>query len=270
MADTILHGSLGERKARPILMSAPMVLACLREDDPKSQTRRIFKQAAGLSLSVDFNDGVAELSWLYGDGPGHEVHEDIKRIACPYGKPGDLLWVRETCCAHEVTDKEAESNAWNLMDRLDWEKPCYGLDGVLFKADNHFEPIHNTRQAAEAWGDLNAYRGARGATVPPIHMPRWASRLTLRITEVRVERLQDITTEDAKAEGVETEDYFDRQEYFDNVLAGCEATGRPNPRSEYEALWEKINGEGSWGANPYVWVICFEVIRKNVDEVLRG
>ena len=77
---------------RPILFSAPMVRAIL--DGSKTQTRRVLKQATGPSLSVGIDDetAVAELSWLYGDGPGHDVHEATKRVHCPYGQPGDRLW----------------------------------------------------------------------------------------------------------------------------------------------------------------------------------
>ena len=83
-------------KERPILFSGAMVRAIL--DGRKTQTRRVLKQAVGPSLSVGIEEepGVAELSWLSGPGPGYDVEETIKRVACPYGQPGDRLWVRET------------------------------------------------------------------------------------------------------------------------------------------------------------------------------
>lgn len=143
----------------------------------------------------------------------------------PYGSPGDKLWVRETCRAEAIDDE--------------------GLCGVRYVADGQFMPIANTREASDRWVPLYWYRGMEGATVPPIHMPRWASRITLEITGVRVERLQDIREADAEAEGI--------QEIVD---AGVDHDG--TPRDAYRALWEQINGPGSWNANPWVWVIEFK------------
>lgn len=147
---------------------------------------------------------------------------------CPYGSPGDQLWARETCRAEAIGDE--------------------GLCGVRYVADGQFMPIANTREASDRWVQLYWYRGMEGATVPPIHMPRWASRITLEITDVRVERLQDISEADAKAEGVSMPD------------------GTPTPpdfwsyQQEFRHLWEQINGPGSWDANPWVWAISFRRI----------
>jgi hypothetical protein len=135
-----------------------------------------------------------------------------------YGRPGDLLWVRETCRAEELE--------------------C-GLDGVRYLADNAFQQIENSQDAAELWSGLYSYLGKRGATVPPIHMPRWASRITLAVAKTRIERLKDIGPADAFAEGIEHSTMND-------------------PRVEYRWLWEKINGAGSWDANPWVWVVEFQ------------
>jgi hypothetical protein len=146
----------------------------------------------------------------------------------PCGSPGDRLWVRETCRAEAIDDE--------------------GLCGVRYVADGRFMPIANTREASDRWVQLYWYRGMEGATVPPIHMPRWASRITLEITDVRVERLQDISEADAKAEGVSMPD------------------GTPTPpdfwsyQQEFRHLWEQINGPGSWDANPFVWVVTFRRI----------
>lgn len=87
---------------------------------------------------------------------------------------------------------------------------------------------------------------------PSIHMPRWASRLTLEVTGVRVERLNDISEADAKAEGV------DHELAFHEGLLGRTVEGRPADAMWFEALWESINGDGSWAANPWVWVISFK------------
>jgi hypothetical protein len=206
-------------KERPILFTSPMVRAVL--DDSKTQTRRI------ASKPVRHPD----LGNLYAPGAlvlEREPQHVIER-ACPYGRPGDLLWVRETCRADELPD---------------------GQDGVRYLADDHFEPIKATEDAADQWVTMHHYRGGSGGgmigpTVPAIHMPRWASRILLEVTSVSVERLQDISRGDAMAEGCP----------FPNM---ANAT---SPRDWYAALWEQINGGGSWDANPWVWVIGFKRIK---------
>lgn len=199
-------------RERPVLFSAPMVRSLL--DGSKTQTRRVLKQAVGPSLSVGIEDesGVAELSWLHGDGPGHDVHETIKRVPCPYGAPGDRLWVRETW-AHHVHAQSAQ--------RADDGPFVYAADGVAALR----------MRLSSKW-------------TPGIHMFRWASRITLEVTEVRVERLQAISEADALAEGID-----------DGWLVRNQV---PPPRVlSYRRLWEDINGADSWNANPWVWVISF-------------
>ncbi len=200
---------------RPILFSAPMVRAIL--DGSKAQTRRVGKPVRHPDLGNMYDVGALVLE--------HEPQHVIER-ACPYGKPGDRLWVRETCRAEELPD-------WT--------------DGVRYLADDGFVPIENTEEAAEQWVKLGCY-GMKfsGSTecrvVPSIHMPRWASRLLLEITAVRVERLQDISRGDAMEEGCP----------FKNIANG------DDPRAWYRDLWGQINGPGSWDANPWVWVVAFK------------
>jgi len=199
---------------RGMIFNAEMVRAIL--DGRKTQTRRLLKDATGPSLSVDIAEdspGVAELSWLYGDGPGHEVTERIKLIHCPYGKPGDRIWVRET----------------------------FGDCGVrlVYRADTD----DGAKCKVKRW-------------TPSIHMPRWASRILLEITDVRVERLNDISEEDARAEGI--------------VDGGCLNCGEPEPcgcvnpepdaTDAFAYLWQSIYGQENWNANPWVWVIEFKRI----------
>jgi hypothetical protein len=215
-------------KERPILFSAPMVRAILA--GTKTQTRRVVKakHLPWLDNSVlNFLDG----KW--------------NQRPLPYGQPGDRLWVRETSRAHEITTKEAEADTFGLIDRMGLEVAPCGLDGVVYAADNAFRQIDNSQEASERWMKMRAYRGARGATVPGIHMPRWASRITLEVTGVRVERLQDISEADAIAEGCTSK------------LAE-ESPALDDSRNEYRALWESINGPGSWDANPWVWVVEFK------------
>jgi hypothetical protein len=224
--------------SRPILFSAPMVRALL--EGRKTQTRRQVKyRVTGPNRpnTLDFHEG----SRWRGALDARSLTGNALAL-CPYGKPGDLLWVRETCRAHELTDKEAEEDTFGVMERLGLEYPLYGLDGVIYAADGTFREIQNTQQASQAWCELNHYRGKQGATVPPIHMPRWASRITLRITSVRVERVQAISQADCIAEGIAAQ----TGPFVHHVVA------------DYRRLWGEINGKESWDANPWVWVVAFE------------
>ena len=204
---------------RPILFSAPMVRALL--SGTKTQTRRVLKQATGPSLSVGMDDdepGVAALSWLWGDGPGHDVHETIKRVRCPYGQPGDRLYVRETWQAVNGNDRARHIVTHPAPDR-GW-----------------------IEYAATPRIDEPAYKWR-----PSIHMPRWASRITLEVTGVRVERLHACNEVDAIAEGA--------------PWAACGAPQGGSHKAGFAQLWEQINGDGSWDENPWVWVIEFKAVQ---------
>lgn len=151
---------------------------------------------------------------------------------CPYGVIGDKLWCRETWRAVELKD---------------------GTDGIRFAADHSFQRIESTALAAERW--VVAYDNGRhfDRWRPSIFMPRWASRITLDITNVRVERLQDISEEDAKAEGVEPVVTL-RKVYPSKLAADVE---HRSYREGFADLWRSINGAESWDANPWVWVVEF-------------
>lgn len=198
-------------KEKPILFSAPMVRAILA--GRKTQTRRIVYPQIDDATRVSKTD----FGWEF-EAPSHTSHIGKKFVA------GDRLWVREAVRAEEIHS---------------------GLDGVHYLADGDFRPIQDTEQAALLWVLLNSYRNGRGLPVPPIHMPRWASRITLEITDVRVQRLQEISEEDAKAEGVSL-----------NSTTHWETEAR----DAYCALWKTINGPDSWSQNPWVWVISFRVL----------
>lgn len=230
-------------KERPILFSGPMV--CAINDGRKTQTRRVVKPQPWhdpLHRSVDAPARHGD-DWTW--WAGTYTQSIYHSTPCPYGKPGDRLWVRETCRAHELTDAEAENDTYGVIERLGLETPPYGLDGVVYTADNAFREIRNTIAAGEAWAVLHGYGKKRGATVPAIHMPRWASRITLEITGVRVERLQDISDDNIVEEGVELKGL-----YLTTALRRC----------EWRRLWESINGPDSWQANPWVWVVEFKRI----------
>lgn len=204
----------------------------------KTQTRRVFKQAIGPSLSVGMDDGapgVAELSWLWGDGPGYDVHETIKRVPCPYGQPGDRLWVRETWYCDDYRVQRGPYLKPDDMDVTEAQD-----DGTLvYRASSGDRP----------------YEAEQPVWRPAIHMPRWACRITLEVTGVRVERLQDISDADAAAEG--TPCYVCGKPMTGLSEADCHCFHRKAMASDYRALWETINGTGSWDANPWVWVVEF-------------
>jgi len=207
-------------KERPILFSAPMVRAIL--EGRKTQTRRVVKVQPGPSCCIEEGDEGEPpfvYSSLYGDGPGYEVHESRAPCRCPYGAPGDRLWVRETWMQNPGREISPDGNRHD----------------VIYRADEcHYGPAIRWR--------------------PSIHMPRWASRIDLEVTGVRVERLQDISEEGAIAEGVGR--VGERFKGYMPLHTG----GQYDPalaKTSFSQLWESINGDGSWDANPWVWVVEF-------------
>jgi hypothetical protein len=219
----------GSPRERPVLFGAPMVRAIL--EGRKTQTRRVIKDVPSWEhYGRDIMDwglsGIHQETYdpnnpIEGTDRWHlDVQTDVddhsrRVIRCPYGAPGDLLWVREAWC-------EADTPS-----------------GFAYAADAPGDP------RGMGWR-------------PSIHMPRWASRITLRITDVRVERLTDISETDAQAEGV----------FPAAIYGGKTASWLPTPdhrerffetaSAAFQALWEHINGPRSWEANPWVWVVAFE------------
>lgn len=219
-------------KERPILFSASMVCAILKGS--KTQTRRVVKpQPDGDAIIT-----VGEIGTSRGAAYVRYPNEGgiCSRFPCPYGQPGDRLWVREACQG--------------------WTFEISGENVVRYPADSSFSQIENLINGADRWIDLYNYRRKRGAIVPSIHMPRWASRILLEITNMRVERLQDISCADAKAEGIERS--RDGMMWRDYISA---SHAQINPIDSYRTLWESINGPGSWDANPWVWVIEFKSVK---------
>jgi len=202
-------------KERPILFSAPMVRAILA--GTKTQTRRIIKGMA--------------LEWLRPSGFTPEFTAAPENGLCPYGKPGDVLWVRETF-------------------RRDIDR-YHARNLVVYRAD---DAVSNAAtDAAFEFPDVD-WR-------PSTHMPRWASRLSLRIKSVRVERLQAISEADAWAEGCMRGDPDDAGGWFpadEPDPSGIGERGWDCARDWFADLWESINGHDSWEANPWVWAIEFK------------
>lgn len=206
-------------RERPILFNADMVRAVL--DGRKTQTRRIMREQPEVIPKED------ELGkpgfWIPFNAGKTMVRNDDMHIACPFGLKGDRLWVRETFRVHSRATDVA-TLVYKASEQQSWTQ------------QTHRVPIEKCNKPAvvDKW-------------TPSIHMPRWASRITLEITGVRVERLQSITEEDAKAEGVKTE---------------CSVIGDKHFLG-FRSLWKSIYGDDSWQANPWVWVVEFK--RVEVD-----
>ncbi len=235
---------MSETKERPILFSGPMVRALL--SGAKTQTRRVVKPQPEHSQVYDWKgrrlyDGEARVWCWSGHVAEDSWHEITEALAphCPYGQPGDRLWVRETWGVDDERMKEGIPRV-----RPEWVTEH---DPVLYRADG--ECCAQIPECACGWTKFRLWR-------PSIHMPRWASRLTLEITGVRVERVQDISEEDARAEGVEPCGGF-------MASAGCwtnygsDGSSFSTARESFFSLWERINGAESLAANSWVWVVEF-------------
>ena len=205
-------------KERPILFQAEMVRAL--RDGSKTQTRRIAK----LTDAAHVKEPGKHRRWHPGDPEA--------RLACPYGQPGDRLWVRETWAyeTHALSAKDHEREG-------PW---VYAADGET--ALQH--------RLCDRWR-------------PSIHMFRAASRITLEVTGVRLEHLQDIIDADALAEGINSwiMDGFDEATEGKPWEVASKFSIDSPFISAYAVLWEQINGPGSWAANPWVWVVEFKVVK---------
>lgn len=229
---------------RPILFSAPMVRALLA--DTKTQTRRVVKLRGAEVIEErprnDPDDNVLSTeSWPW--SPQHDGW-----VSCPYGSPGGRLWVKETFAFLQPTDDAATASEHRVRVV---QRPEDGERVALwYRADGEMPLVE------QLWADDDGIRWR-----PSIYMPRWASRIALEVTAVRVERLQAITATDAIAEGIER---GPEPSAGMKVSAGWKDYSRPNlesvggPVSSYRSLWESINGDGSWEANPWVWVVSFK------------
>jgi hypothetical protein len=213
-------------KERPMLMSAPMVRAILA--GTKTQTRRAVKGVDPDEHPIIWgsDDRCGKWAVIFADAPGTEVISRVE-VTCPYGVPGDLLWVREGCWIYGQWSRDGVTKS----GRPRWRFEAIG-QRVLYENPGHEQVAYLGK--GPGWSRRNS-----------IHMPRWASRITLRITDVRVERLQDISEGDALAEGIERIRF-----------PGVGEWGWP--QRKYRELWESINGDGSWAANPFVWCVSFE------------
>jgi len=259
-------------KARPILFSAPMVQALL--DGRKTMTRRIVKPSVveaidwcgggvddepatvdtfQLHWCVSRNDGKpVKEQWLISSSEYQE--EGVVPIGVAYGNVGDLLWVRET-----------------------WKPDVDDMtSGTTFRADNSFITIENSEEAANKWiaarkPEEQHPQMKSPVWRPSIFMPRWASRLILEIIDIRIERLNDISEEDAISEGVIAVDVNDTTVYTGDFVSEMvwPEDYHENPESAFSDLWQSINGPDSWDKNPWVWVVEFKVHKMNVDAYIQ-
>lgn len=214
-------------KERPILMNGAMVRAIL--EGRKTQTRRIVKNVSGHpQLLRDGSTRIVDCIRDVDGGPSALMYAPNNWECCPYGVPGDRLWIRETFCT--VDDREHGGNLW-----------------YDYRATPRYSASHPA-----GWDNEPDHPDALKWT-PSIHMPRAASRITLEIIGVRVERLNDISEIDAIAEG---------------TPGGHGAIPRytyaaATPVEQYRWLWESINGAGSWNVNPWVWCIDFKRVKND-------
>ena len=194
---------------RPILFSKPMVLALLA--GTKTQTRRLAKPAPTEHRLAN-GQSLWSFDGSYGQFAEHVFGSCMAKLApCPYGAPGERLWVREAWGFDSGVRGDFRPLGRNDLSGMDL------LTHTLYRADG---------------GEAPRWR-------PSIHMPRWASRITLEVTEVRVQRLHDISEEDALAEGCTSDPFATAREHF-------------------RVLWDHINGaKAPWSSNPWLWCIGF-------------
>ena len=241
-------------KERGMIFNSEMVRAIL--DGRKTQTRRIMKvqpesNQLGLLLITDStkHSDIGKYHWAESNATGNHVRS--KLFSSPFGAVGERIWVRETWatlgnedgCYVDWEDnlcKGDERSAAGIYRASCEQRPGdYGLWSI--PDDAYWKPHTKEHKFEGAWR-------------PSIHMPRWASRILLEITDVRVERLNAISEEDARAEGI--------------IDGGCLNCGEPEPcgcanpepdaTDAFAYLWQSIYGQDNWNANPWVWVIEFK------------
>lgn len=220
----------------PILFSAAMVNAIL--DGRKTVTRRVVNpQPSEFDTLHEPSPGEWRLTWDCICGPGPtDVGQQSMAVRCPYGAPGDRLYVKEA--------------AWMwCLDKIEGTTPT-GRQKHLYVPYVLIPPVYCATGAKPTepppgdWRPWTCWRYKTGR-----FLPRWASRLTLEVLDVRAERLQEITEDDAKAEGVHIDDFLTEPTY----------------RAEFKYLWNRINGQRdggiyAWDASPWVWRVEFRVV----------
>lgn len=232
----------------PILFSAPMVRALIA--GTKTQTRRTLGKLRRFGVIREF--GISDTpgyAWHFRDKDGrwHDLRGGEILNFLPY-KVGDRLYVREHWQADKCYDKVPP------RDLEPGTRPFWFVAGQLM--DTGSQKFWSDKSGADFDGSA-----VRGRHRQAMHMPRWASRITLIVEGVKVERLQDISEEDAIAEGIE------RGSAFFKDYSGDGSTTMMFPSGSFMTLWESINGAGSWDANPFVVAYTFRRIMGNIDNL---
>ncbi|HFT3529532.1 TPA: hypothetical protein ACHV5P_000878 [Klebsiella variicola] len=208
-------------KERGMIFNAEMVRAIL--DGRKTQTRRIMAPQPADDIERCTFPNPEAIGWK---SSLRHKHGSTTAHFCHYGKPGDRIWVRET-----------------------WAEAGAGAPDLKLYRANYPEHVPSHYENVPPDDEIR--------WTPSIHMPRWASRILLEITSVRVERLNAISEEDAMREGIDTDRLAESQDNYD-CIADHNMTGRPTAKGYFSDLWQSIYGEESWKANPWVWVIEFK------------
>lgn len=225
-------------KERPILFSGPMVRAIL--DGRKTQTRRVVKTLDHSREMLNCYSGAA----LFRCSPGIPR----KEVRCPYGWTGDRLWVRET---------------WRTVKKLDAKSPARIAEMAREAGYEPWGPVeYAVDQERINWEPFMP--DEPGKTRVSLHMPRWASRITLDVTSVRVERLHEISAYDVVSEGIDLAEHSCGCEVCARSSSLCTGT-QSSLMLSWISLWDSINGKRpgcSWDANPWVWVVSFKVSEK--------
>lgn len=257
-------------RIRPILLSAPMVIAILT--GRKTQTRQIIAPQPDIvspgdeeNLSWMFSEqGHSGEGWYFYDGEYPDEGSEFAR--CRQGKPGDILYVRET---FQISGGELDTGDSNCVDKIH----------IIYSANTSFRIIEVGR--SKSWGLIVKKEGIQKKKFASMHMPQWASRIYLEITDVRVQRLQDITEEDAIAEGAVWIDqgrghnnwkntncwFMDTEQATKPSIGG---NGLGSARFAFANFWNCLyagpnwnlkSGPEPWERNPWVWAISFKRIK---------
>lgn len=223
-------------KERGMIFNGEMVRAIL--NGRKTQTRRIMAiqpdhSELGLRRVIESKNGIDDGKYFWSQSDATGLKSRSKPFACPFGTVGDRIWVREAFRVHSRATDVA-TLVYKASERNSWTEQTHRVPVA----------VCNKPATPEKW-------------TPSLHMPRWASRITLEITGVRVERLNSIHDVDAMREGIQN---LTTCSHADFGIPGV--VNAQHPVRAFQLLWESIYGAESWKANPWVWVVEFKRIEE--------